>query len=319
MVLDNIFHRKNIIYAIAKEQSFSKAAQKLFIAQPSLSLMVKNLEQELGTPLFDRSCKPIRLTEAGQQYLQATEQIRGIERAYSEYILALNNLETGSLRIGSNQLLSSLVLPKYISSFVQSYPKIKLSVIDANSTALENEITNGTLDIVIDNSELPTDIFERKLLTSEQLLLAVPTKFAENKQCKEYALSYKDIVQNRHLSDMPAVPLEVFAATPFILMNRNNDTRKQTNAIFQETGFTPKVLFEMDRLVTLYSYVEQGTAASLVSDTLVRNIRGVDQSNIVFYILPTRHKKRNIYAYHKRNKFCTNAMTTFMDSLYDMA
>lgn len=317
--MENIFHRKDLIYTIAKEQSFSKAAQKLFIAQPSLSLMVKNLEQELGTPLFDRSCKPIRLTEAGQQYLLATEQIRGIERAYSEYMLALNNLETGSLRIGSNQLLSSLVLPKYISSFVQAYPKVKLSLIDANSTALENEITNGTLDIVIDNSELPTDLFERKLLTSEQLLLAVPADFAENEACKEYALSYMDIVQNRHISDMPAVPIDAFAGTPFILMNRNNDTRKQTNAIFQEMGFVPKVLFEMDRLVTLYSYVEQGTAASLVSDTLVRNIRGLDQSKIVFYILPTRHRKRNIYAYYKRNKFCTKAMTTFMESLNEMA
>ena len=104
--MENLFHRKNLIYTIAKEQSFSKAAQKLFIAQPSLSLMVKNLEEELGTPLFDRSCKPIRLTEAGQQYIQAAEQIQGIERAYEEYILALNNLGTGSLRIGSNQLLS---------------------------------------------------------------------------------------------------------------------------------------------------------------------------------------------------------------------
>ena len=105
--MENIFHRKHLITTIAKEQSFSKAAQKLFIAQPSLSLMVKALESELGTPLFDRSSKPIRLTEAGQEYIRAAGQIQEIEHAYSEYIVALNNLDTGSLRIGSNQLLSS--------------------------------------------------------------------------------------------------------------------------------------------------------------------------------------------------------------------
>ncbi len=313
--MNNIFHKKDLIYTIAKEQSFSKAAQVLFIAQPSLSLMVKNLEQQLGIPLFDRSCKPIRLTEAGQAYIRAVEQIQGIEHAYKEYILALNHLETGSLRVGSNQLLSSLVLPKYISAFVQSYPKVQLSLIDANSTTLENQIVGGLLDLVIDNSELSEELFERKHLASEYLLLAVPAQFPVNEQCKEYALSYQDILENRHHGDLTPAPLERFADTPFILMNRNNDTRKQTNAIFQEVGFEPRVLFEMDRLTDLYSYVEQGTAASLVSDTLVRNIRGVEQENIVFYPLPTRHKHRNIYAYYKKNKYCTKAMSTLIESL----
>lgn len=315
----DIFHKKQLIYTIANEKSFSKAAQKLFIAQPSLSLMVKNLEDELGTALFDRSCKPIRLTEAGQAYIRATEQIMEIERTYNEYILALNNLETGSIHIGSNQLLSSLVLPKYISAFVQNYPNIHLSLTDANSTTLENEITNGTLDIVIDNSELPTELFHQKHLASEYLLLAVPKAFPVNAVCKDYGLLYQDILENKHTGDLPAVPLEHFADTPFILMNRNNDTRKQSNLIFQQMGFSPKVLFEMDRLTNLYTYVEHGTAASLVSDTLVRNIRGVEQENIVFYPLPTHHNRRNIYAYYKRNKYCTKAMSALMDSLGDLA
>ena len=317
--MDNIFYRKDLIYTIAKEQSFSKAAQKLFIAQPSLSLIVKTLEEELGTPLFDRSCKPIRLTEAGKEYVRATEQIKGIEHTFEEYILALNNLDTGSLRIGSNQLLSTLVLPKYIAAFIHAYPKIQLSLMDANSTSLENEIANGALDLVIDNSELSTDIFEQHYLTSEYLLLAVPKVFAENAKCEAYALSYEDILHNRHIENATPVPLGQFRKTPFILMNRNNDIRKQTNAIFQEMNFVPKILFEMDRLTSLYSYVEQGTAATLVSDTLVRNIRGVNQENIVFYPLPTQHNRRNIYVYYKRNKYCTKAMSALIESLNGLA
>ena len=316
--MENLFHRKHLIYTIAKEQSFSKAAQKLFIAQPSLSLMVKNLEEELGTPLFDRSCKPIRLTEAGEEYIRATEQIWEIEQSYGEYILALNNLETGSLRVGSNQLLSFLVLPKYISRFVEANPNIHLSLTDANSTTLEQELSNGSLDIVIDNSTLSTEHYVQKHLTSEHLLLAVPKGFAENESCKEYAMTYQDILDNRHLTQNNPVPLDVFIDTPFILMNRNNDTRKQTNAIFQEMNFTPKVLFEMDRLMGLYSYVELGTAASLVSDTLIKNIRGAEQDKIVFYNLPTIYNHRNICAYYKRNKFCTKAMHFLIKTLGDL-
>lgn len=317
--MEKFFHRKDVIYTIAKEQSFSKAAQKLFVAQPSLSLMVKNLEEDLGTPLFDRSCKPIRLTEAGKEYIRATEQIWEIEQAYQEYILRLNNLETGSLRIGSNQLLSSLVLPKYIAQFMQAYPNIQLSLIDANSTSLENAITTGALDIVIDNSVLPANTFQQKYLATERLLLAVPAAFPENAACKEYQLSYPDILSNRHIDHTKPVPLEIFTKTPFILMNRDNDTRKQTNAIFQEMNFSPTVLFEMDRLTTLYSYVEQGTAASLVSDTLVRNIRGIDEKKIVFYMLPTKHNQRSIYASYKKNKYCTKAMSTLIESLDALA
>ena len=318
--MSKIFNRKDIIDTIAAEQSFSKAAQKLFIAQPSLSLMVKTLEDDLGTPLFDRSCKPIQLTEAGREYIHATKQIHAIENAYIEYIRSLSNMESGTLRIGSNQLLSSLVLPKYISKFVHTYPKIQLSLIDANSTSLENQISTGALDIVIDNSSLSPENFEQTFLASEQLLLAVPAEFPENEFCKQYQLSYLDILQGRHLTDLvEPVPLEAFASVPFILMNRDNDIRKQTSAIFQEMHFNPKVLFEMDRLITLYSYVEQGTAASLVSDTLVRNIRGVHQEHIVFYMLPSSHNRRNIYAYYKRNKFCTRAMSALIESLEGMA
>ena len=313
--MEDIFHKKALVYAIAKEQSFSKAAQKLFIAQPSLSLMIKTLEEDLGTPLFDRSTKPIRLTEAGEAYVHSAKQIIEIERAFKEYMLALNNLETGTLRIGSNQLLSSLVLPKHISLFMQTYPKVKLSLIDANSLSLENDITNGTLDIVIDNSELSTDLFEQRYLASEYLLLAVPAAFPVNEKCKKYGLTYEDVLANRHTDNPPSVPLEHFTNTPFILMTRSNDTRKQSNAIFQASNFTPKVLLEMDRLTNLYSYVEHGTAATLVSDTLVKNIRGVDQSNIIFYPLPTHYNRRNIYAYYKKNKFCSKAMAAFIDSL----
>ncbi|MBQ8881175.1 MAG: LysR family transcriptional regulator [Oscillospiraceae bacterium] len=313
--MEKFFNRKDLIYTIAQEQSFSKAAQKLFMAQPSLSLMVRTLEEDLGTPLFDRSCKPIRLTEAGQAYVRAAEQIREIEQDFQDYILRLNNMETGSLRIGSNQLLSSLVLPKYITQFTQAYPSIRLTLIDANSTSLENAITTGDLDIVIDNSVLPADAFEQHYLTTERLLLAVPAAFAENEACRAYQLSYQDILDNRHISHKKPVPLDTFAETPFILMNRDNDTRKQTSAIFQEADFSPKVLFELDRLTTLYTYVEQGTAASLVSDTLVRNIRGVDHSKIVFYMLPTRHNQRSIFASYKKNKYCTKAMTTLIENL----
>lgn len=316
--MDNPFSRKELIYTIYRERSFSKAAQKLFIPQPSLSLMVKRIEEMIGLPLFDRTTKPIQLTEAGKEYIAAVEQIRHIESAFQNYVQAANDLEAGSLGIGSNQLLSSLVLPQYITAFKQRYPKINLTLLDANSTTLENAITAGQLDIIIDNHILPDEIFERKYLSTERLLLAVPSAFAENTGASDYRLTYEDILSQRHLNTaLPAVPLQIFSNTPFILMNRDNDTRKVTNAIFQETGFMPKVLLELDRLATLYSYVEQGMAASIVSDTLICHTKGIENTKIFYYPLPTSLAQRDIFVSYKRNKYYSKAMARFIDELGD--
>ena len=316
--MDDLFARRELVYAVYEERSFSKAAQKLFIAQPSLSLMIKKLEEKIGLPLFDRTTKPISLTEAGKEYIAAVEAIRQTEESFQNYILAVNNLEAGSLGIGSNQLLSTLVLPRYISAFAQNYPKVQLSLVDANSTTLENEISAGHLDIIIDNHILPEDIFERRHLATEHLLLAVPAVFPANDGLQNYQLTYEQILSGIHRERKQSVPLEHFHQVPFILMNRDNDTRSHTNAIFQEKGFVPNVLFEMDRLATLYSYVEMGTAASVVSDTLIRNIKGMDHSKILFYPLPTAHAQRQIFVSYKRNKFRSKAMDAFMESLKDL-
>lgn len=312
--MDDRFGCRELVYAIYEEKSFSKAAQKLFIAQPSLSLTVKKLEQKIGMPLFDRTTKPITLTEAGQQYIAAVEAIRHVEDAFDSYLRSVNALEAGSLGIGSNQLLSSLVLPRFISAFTQKYPGIHLSLLDANSTTLEKEISAGHLDLVIDNHILDAGIFERRLLAKERLYLAVPEHFAE--PIAAQSMTYEDVLAD----NQPPAPVSLaqFQDIPFILMNRDNDARTHTDAIFHQTGFAPQVLFEMDRLATLYTYIEMGTAASVVSDTLIRNIRGMDHSKIRFYPLPTEHATREIYVSWKRNKFCSKAMTVFMDSLENL-
>lgn len=314
--MENLFSHKDVLYTIYQEQSFSKAAQKLFIAQPSLSLIVKKLEQKIGLPLFDRTTKPIQLTEAGKEYIAAIERINHAETAFFNYVQAAHDLQSGSLGVGSNQLLSSLVLPRYISSFAEQYPKIKLSVMDANSTTLENAITAGQLDLIIGNHKLPADLFEQKLLTTERLLLAVPASFVENETALPYQLTYQDILDSKHMTeDIPPVPLELFSNIPYVLINRDNDTRRTSNTLFSQAGYTPRVLMELDRLVTLYSYVELGLAASFISDTLVKNIRGVNQENICFYPLPIEHTRRNIYVSYKKNRYYSKAMAKFIEML----
>ncbi len=312
--MEDWFSKRELIYTVYQERSFSAAAQKLFISQPALSLTVKKLEERLGTPLFDRSTKPIGLTEAGQEYIAAVEAFRHIESGFENYLQSLRGLEAGSLGIGSNQLLSSLVLPRYVAAFTRQYPGIRLNLVDANSTTLEKLIQGGQLDIIIDNHILPPAQFENRRLTTEQLFLAVPGSFPENRQARASCLSWEDILKNDpQAAARPPVELGLFSNTPFILMNQDNDTRRRSDSLFQAAGFTPRVLFEMDRLATLFSYIEEGTGASIVSDTLIRGL--MPQGDICFYPLAGKAALRDIYVSYKRNRHYSQAMSVFIESL----
>lgn len=309
--MNDIFNKKDIIYTIYQEKSFSKAAQKLFIAQPSLSVIVKKIEDDIGLPLFDRTCKPIRMTEAGMEYIRATEAIRHVENAFTNYVDAVNSLQTGTLTIGSNQLLSSLVLPKYISKFITRYPHIHLDLIDDNSIMLKNLISSGQLDLILDNQQLDPEVFEQHVLQTEHLLLAVPVSFDCNRGLEPYQLTQSGILQNIHITGgISPVDLNAFSDIPFVFMTQNNDTRERTDAIFRDHA--PHMLFEIDRLVTLYNFVEIGTAASVVSDTLVKNTQHRSE-NVVFYKLDSSFARREIYVSYKKNKYYSKAMRSFIE------
>ncbi len=315
--MSSYFNRKDLIYTVYREKSISRAAQKLFVSQPSLSTMVRKIEEEIGVPLFDRTSKPLRLTQAGEEYIKAAEAISHIETDFENYINAYSQLLTGSLTIGANQLLSSLVLPDYVARFIRRYPGVDLHMVDDNPTVLENMITSGQLDLVIDNKHLDSAVFEQKLFQTERLLLAVPADFACNAGLEEYRLQEGDILSGAYLAPgVKPVPLDRFQGVPFISMTKDNDTRRRTDAMFHEAGVSPDMILEIDRLVTLYNFVESGTAASVVSDTLVRNIRH-HWGKVAFYALQSPHAQRDIYVSYKRNRYCSRAMSAFLELLFE--
>lgn len=313
----NYFSRKDLIYTVYQERSISKAAQKLFISQPSLSVMIQKIEEEVGVPLFDRTCKPIRLTEAGREYIKATEEIIHIEKAFENYLEACQELQTGSLTIGSNQLLSSLVLPRYIGRFIEKYPNIHLNLVDDNSVILENMAISGQLDLVLDNHPLDRSIFEQQILRKEHLILAVPKRFECNRELEMYQLSYEDILAGKHLEDDKGyAPLSAFADVPFVTMTKQNDTRRRNDEIFHEAGIKPRNILEIDRLVTLYNFVEQGSAASVVSDTLVQYLQN-HSNTVVFYKLQSQHATRELFLSFKRNRYYSKTMEAFASMIQE--
>lgn len=306
-----MFGGMNYVYEVYKARSFSKAAENLYISQPSLSAMIKKIEGKVGAPLFDRSTTPIQLTEYGKKYIKIAEKIMDLEDEFAYFTDNLGELRTGHLSVGGTSFFTSFILPGFVSKFTEAYPHVKVNVYESQSNLLEQKISNGELDIVIDNCQLNKDHYEQKVLMKEHLLLAVPSFYASNRRATRYQLTAEDIKNNAHLSpNFPGIPLKKFADDPFITLRSPNDTRKRMEAICQNAGIRLNITLKLDQLLTVYHLTEHGMGASFVSDTIIKNLP--PDNNILFYKLDDPNTVRNINLYYRKNKYLTRSMIEFM-------
>ena len=145
-----VFDGMEYVYAVYREGSFQKAAEKLFVSQPSVSASVRRAEERVGSRLFDRSRKPLALTECGEAYIACAEKIFAMERDFTEYVNDWEGLRRGKLAVGGSSLFSSLLLPPMMASFRERYPGITLTLAEETTPRLEEMLRQGTGDIVGD-------------------------------------------------------------------------------------------------------------------------------------------------------------------------
>lgn len=306
-----MFRGKEYIYEVYKEKSFSKASQNLYISQPALSAAIKKIENRLGCCIFDRSSNPVQLTDAGIEYIKSIEKIMDIENQFENYLNDLDQLRTGRLSIGANNVFASFILPEIITEFIQKYPSIKVNLVEASTAHLEDQLCTGTLDFVIDNYSLNETVYEKHFFCSESLILTVPQKFPSNNLAQEYQLSIDDIRKGRHLTSSPkAVPLSLFAHDPFILLRAGNDTRIRAEKILQENNLTPNIFLELDQLATAYNVACYGMGITIISDTLAKKANY--NADMLYYKIDSPHTLRNVFFYNKQNKYITRTMTEFI-------
>lgn len=309
--MNELFQGMEYVYAVYKEKSFSKAAKKLFISQPSLSASVRRIETRIGAPLFDRSTKPLSLTECGIRYIRSIEQIMAIESDFEVYLNYLGELKTGSLMLGGSSLYSSRVLPGIIQEFTAQYPGVKVSLIEGNSEMLQSMLQEGTLDIIMDNFTLDPTVYDRAEFKRERLFLAVPSDYEINKRLTDYVVPRADIAGGPVVWDtLPPVPLNEFMHEPFIFLKPENDTGKRARMFCHNAGFVPNVLFELDQQMTSYQITRSGLGICFLSDTLISRIS--DSDKVIYYALDESSSQRRLCLYWKRGRYSSRAMDEFI-------
>ena len=311
-----MFVWKKYVYEVYKERSFTKAAQNLYISQPSLSARIKKIEEIIGEPLFDRSTTPLQLTEVGKVYIEAAEEITQIEQRVENYINDLAGLKTGNLAVGASTLFAAYVVPSLITQFNQKFPDVHIQLIEGNTAELEEMLGSNELDFVIDNYHYDSILYNKELYCEENILLAVPKHFAVNEELGMYQLSYKNIKNKNYLNQKyPAVPLGRFADLPFIMLTQGNDTRTRGDRLCRNVGFKPNIVLEFNQQSTAYMASSTQLGATFISDILVSQLPTFE--NLVYYKLDGEEAKRKVFFYYKTHKYKTRVMEEFVRMMHE--
>ena len=307
-----MFTHMDYIYEVYQKRSFSKAAQKLFISQSSLSLTIKRAEEKIGMPIFDRSTYPIQLTEFGTLYINAVEDIRSITQGLTDYIHDVNHLQKGQLSVGASNFFGTYLIAPAVSLFKKQYPNISVKMHEGQTTDLQSKLTNGSIDLLVSNWTLDPAAFHREFLFTEQLLLAVPRGLMDSPLCQESVVTAEDL-EGERFRQIPGVSLKQFAQIPFVGMRQGNDSRTRMEMMFADAGVQPQWVLELDQASTAYHLVCDGMGASVVANTIIRAM-GV-QPNVILYKLDHPQARRDVAIYTRKVSYVTRTMDAFIQIL----
>ena len=165
------------VQTLAREGSFSRAADVLGIAQPSLSQYIKKIEQDIGLDLFDRANGSVRITDAGRVYLEAGRKILDIEHQMEVRFSDIGANRSGSLIIGSSPYRAAGMMPAVAAAFQRRHPGIHLVVREGTTAELSEGMEHGAYDLAL--TLLPTErrLFSYERVMEEELVLAAPGSY----------------------------------------------------------------------------------------------------------------------------------------------
>lgn len=237
---------------VANYSSFSRAANQLFITQPTISKMIKNLETELGVALFDRSRKQLSLTDAGRIIL---EQAKLIDKAFKNLEMELDNLtglKKGHIRIGLPPIFDAHHFLKIVGSFHEKYPGITFQLVEEGSKKIEENVEKNLLDVGVVVLPTRNDIFDHFSFMEENLKLILPS--------------------SHPLAEREEVNLAELENESFILFNKDFVLNDRIIHSCNRAGFNPHIISESSQRSFIEEMVASKFGVSLLPESICHHL-----------------------------------------------
>jgi LysR family cyn operon transcriptional activator len=249
---------RNISYllAIDEHRNFTRAAQALCVSQSALSQRIRQLEDEVGAQLFDRSGRTVRLTDFGSVYLAYAR------RAYNDLLTAqralndVSDLSRGEVRVAFTPTFTEYLVAPVIDYFHDKYPGIMIEMTEMSLDAVESALVDDEVDVAFGFTDVNADDIEADPLFPEQMTLVVGSAHPLAQQASP-------------------VTLEQFAATPLALLTTSFMSRFYVDSYFQSHGITPTVALQANSISAVLKIVSRGKIATILPGTIEFEHRGL--------------------------------------------
>jgi DNA-binding transcriptional LysR family regulator len=240
--------RLQVFHAVAKQLSFTKAADVLFMTQPAVTFQIKQLEEHFNTRLFDRGHGRIALTPAGEVVLGYAERILGLSSELDVRLSELSGEIGGSLIVGASTTIAEFLLPTILGEFKSTYPSVRARLVVGNSESIENRLIEHTIDIGFIESLSHEPSLECDVCCDDELVVICHPRFP----------------LARHKELTPQKLLE----HPYISREPGSGTREFTESYLRGSGIVLEqmnVVMELGSPIALNSVVETGLGFAIAS------------------------------------------------------
>ena len=236
-------HQLEYLVALAEEGSFTKAAERALVAQPSLSQQIQKLEREIGQPLFDRLPRGVAPTEAGHRLLEHARRILAELRDAKRRAGELRDHVAGALTVGAIPTMAPFLLPKVVRRFLARYPDVQLEIVEDVTARLLANVETGAIDLALLSSAEPPPSVLMEKIGSEPLLLLLP---ARHRLARRKTVAWSQIEDER-----------------FLVLHDMHCLAGQVQRFCKPNGIKPCVSARGAQLATLAEMVSAGLGVSV--------------------------------------------------------
>lgn len=285
--------RLQVFHAVAKQSSFTKAAETLFMTQPAVTFQIKQLEEHFNTRLFDRMHGKISLTPAGEVVLEYAERILSLSAELDTRISELTGEIQGLLLIGASMTIAEFMLPRILGEFNVAYPGVKARLTVANSETIEHGVAAHSLDIgLIEAPSHLASLSTEDCCEDELQVVCSPA----HPLAKLKTVAPKQLLQHAYISREPG-----------------SGTREVTDNYFRHAGLAPedlKTVMELGSPDAIKGVVETGLGFAIMSKVIVAKEKQLG----VLMALPLAPKlTRTLSLVYPTEKFRSRLVVSFVE------
>ena len=291
-----------ILHAISSEGSFKKAAEKLYISQPAVSLQIQNLERQLNTPLFYRDKRKARLTETGQLLIKYCERILSLCDETCRALDELHTLQSGSLIIGASQTTGTYLMPRLIGIFKNKYPQISIELQVHSTRKISWGVANGNIDLAVVGGEVPQELqkdLRRTSYAEDELALILPLS---------HPFSTLEFIQKEDLYRIR-----------FIALNTQSTIRNVIDNTLIQHGIDSsylKIEMELNSIEAIKNAVHSGLGAAFVSVSAIT--KELELGMLHWAKIEGLTMKRTLSILLNPKRYYSNATQIFKEEILEM-